>query len=98
MVGQPLMSTPEYLELEMKEVAKCQDLFQRIIKYEALHPVSLKVTIPFPAHSPYAGLLHVDLNGRSFALVNWQDTPTMLAADSLGFQGTGSKLQALCYS
>lgn len=39
----PLIGTPEYLEKEVAEAAKCQDLFHQIQKYERAHPVSLKV-------------------------------------------------------
>ena len=48
-----LPSTQEYLEKEVVEAAKCQDLFLRIQKYEQIHPVSLKVSpSPFPSWLP----------------------------------------------
>ena len=47
-----LASTQEYLEKEVVEAAKCQDLFLRIQKYEQIHPVSLKVRASSP--NPWA--------------------------------------------
>jgi hypothetical protein len=48
MVGQQLSSASEYLEKEVGEAAKCQDLFQRIQTYEKVHPVSFKVPLYTP--------------------------------------------------
>ncbi len=45
LVGQQLGSASSYLEKETAEVAKCQDLFQRIQTYEKVHPVSFKVLL-----------------------------------------------------
>jgi len=49
MVGQQLSSASDYLEKEVGEAAKCQDLFQRIQTYEKVHPVSFKVPPPHPS-------------------------------------------------
>ena len=46
-----LLSTQEYLEKEVVEAAKCQDLFLRIQKYEQIHPVSLKVRPSSPPNA-----------------------------------------------
>ena len=40
-----LAGTSDYLEKEIAEATKCQELFVRIQNYEKVHPVSFKVSL-----------------------------------------------------
>ena len=45
MAGQELSPTSAYLGHEAAEVARAMETWQRILSYEATHPVSLKVSL-----------------------------------------------------
>lgn len=62
---EPLQTTTEYLPHELAEKQRTQELWQRIVKYEAMHPISLKVGTNHLGALEDCALACISLHARS---------------------------------